>query len=266
MKRNIKAIFFDIDGTLQTMGEVPMIPASTRLALTKLRDKGVKLFIATGRPPVILKDFKSLVNFEFDGWVTTNGQYCTCGHQVIRECIIPEAELERALCYLQEKNIGCVIAELDYAYKNMDHPVLREYMHEPAYDHLDDLNRIHQHKVYQLMVYIDEKEEEVEKGFFDILKSCKSARWIHFFMDVIPKDGGKNKGIDAMLEHFEISLAETMAFGDGGNDIDMLRHVGIGIAMGNAKERVKEAADYVTDDIDNDGIYKALVHYGILEE
>lgn len=55
-----------------------------------------------------------------------------------------------------------------------------------------------------------------------------------------------------------------MAFGDGENDIDMLRFVQIGVAMQNAEDCVKEAADYITDTSKNDGIYKALKHFNIL--
>ena len=61
-----------------------------------------------------------------------------------------------------------------------------------------------------------------------------------------------------------LKLEETMAFGDGGNDISMLRHAAIGIAMGQAKEDVKAAADYVTTPIDEDGISKAMKHFGII--
>ena len=55
-----------------------------------------------------------------------------------------------------------------------------------------------------------------------------------------------------------------MAFGDGGNDIEMLRHVGIGVAMGNAKDEVKACADYVTTSVDDDGIVNALRHFGVI--
>ncbi len=55
-----------------------------------------------------------------------------------------------------------------------------------------------------------------------------------------------------------------MAFGDGGNDIAMLKHAGIGVAMGNSNDTVKAAADYVTDTVDNDGVIKALKHFGLV--
>lgn len=70
----------------------------------------------------------------------------------------------------------------------------------------------------------------------------------------------KQKGIDEIIARFGFKLEETISFGDGGNDI-MLRHAAIGVAMGNAKE-VKQAADYVTASIDDDGIAKALKHFG----
>lgn len=67
-----------------------------------------------------------------------------------------------------------------------------------------------------------------------------------------------------MLEYFKIPLKECMAFGDGGNDIAMLQHAGIGVAMGNADDDVKQYADYVTDSVDEDGIFKALKFHNII--
>ena len=67
-----------------------------------------------------------------------------------------------------------------------------------------------------------------------------------------------------MLAHFGIPASDTMAFGDGGNDIEMLRFAGVGVAMGNAGEEVRLAADYVTDDVDHDGIQNALRRFGVI--
>ena len=85
-----------------------------------------------------------------------------------------------------------------------------------------------------------------------------------YFPDVIPKGSSKQVGVDKMLDYFGISLDESMAFGDGGNDVLMLKHVGIGVAMGNAEDEVKRAADYVTDSVDEDGVEKALRHFGVI--
>lgn len=73
------------------------------------------------------------------------------------------------------------------------------------------------------------------------------------------------KGILTYLEKTGIEKDEIMAFGDAENDIDMLEYAGIGIAMGNGGEDVKAAADFVTRDIDDDGIAYALQHFGLID-
>ena len=97
------------------------------------------------------------------------------------------------------------------------------------------------------------------------MPNCESTRWNPLFTDVVPKGSSKRVGIDKMLEHFQIALDECMAFGDGGNDIQMLSHVGIGVAMGNATAQVKEIAEHVTDDIYHDGIFNALSYYNLIK-
>ena len=93
---------------------------------------------------------------------------------------------------------------------------------------------------------------------------CTSARWHPLFTDITPLGGTKQNGINKFLEYYHIDLSETMAFGDGGNDIQMLQHVHTSIAMGNANDDVKAIADYVTDTVDHDGIYNALKHYDLI--
>ena len=84
------------------------------------------------------------------------------------------------------------------------------------------------------------------------------------FTDLIPADGGKAVGMQVVLEHFGWSRDNAIAFGDGGNDVDMLRFAGIGVAMGNATDEPKTVADYVTDSVDDAGISNALHHFEIL--
>lgn len=97
-----------------------------------------------------------------------------------------------------------------------------------------------------------------------VMPNSLASRWTPLFADVNPQGQSKQVGIDIFCKHFNIDIAETMAFGDGGNDISMLKHVGIGVAMGNANPEVKEIADYITDDIDSNGIANALKHFGIV--
>ena len=115
--------------------------------------------------------------------------------------------------------------------------------------------------VYQLIAFFT---AEQEKRIMKVLSHCESTRWNPLFTDIVPLGSSKRVGIDKMLEHYHIGLDECMAFGDGGNDIQMLSHVGIGVAMGNAAEDVMSAASYVTTSVDENGVYNALKHFNII--
>ncbi len=258
----MKAAFFDIDGTLIPHGK-NKIPDSTLKALTLLKEKGVKIFIATGRPVTTIDHV--LKQFPFNGYLALNGQYCHVDGKVVRNVFIDKKDIEKAIPYFQSHKISCIFAERDYVYINLYSEQYQKFHvgKEDMMNPIDDISRIQDHDTYQLMIFINEDQEY---ELFQHLDHCKSARWHPLFADVIPQDGGKNKGIDEICQHLNISIEETIAFGDGGNDIDMLKHVGLGIAMGNASDKVKEAADYVTTDVENDGIYNALKNFKIIEE
>ena len=250
----IKAIFFDIDGTLVPFG-MDHMPESTVRSLYALREKGILLFIATGRTPHSIAHVQRM--FDFDGYLTSNGQYCFNKEKVIHEKYIPQESFRQLIPYLDEKKIPIVMATLERSYLNRpnhspfedDYPIVDPYtiMHEP---------------LIQIMAYIEEKDDP---EFLKHLPHCKSARWTPVFADIIPEDGGKDKGIDHMIREYGIQLDEVMVFGDGGNDITMLAHVPHSVAMGNANNEVKKHAAYTTSDVLDDGIYRALVHFGVLE-
>ena len=115
--------------------------------------------------------------------------------------------------------------------------------------------------VCQLSPFFD---EEQEREIRPLLPNCEIGRWHPAFVDVSALGNTKQLGIDQICRHFGIDVTDTMAIGDGGNDIPMLRHAGIGVAMGNANDTVKAEADYVTDTVDQDGIAKALQHFGLV--
>ena len=83
-------------------------------------------------------------------------------------------------------------------------------------------------------------------------------------MDIIPISGGKGAGIQKVLAYYSLTPEDAMAFGDGNNDIEMFQAVGHSVAMGNACDTAKQAADYVTDDIMKDGLAKALGHFHLI--
>lgn len=112
---------------------------------------------------------------------------------------------------------------------------------------------------FQLTPFINAEEEAI------ILPAVPTARWAAGIrLRRRDSQNTKQNGIDQIIRHFGIKLEETMAFGDGGNDISMLRHAGIGVAMGNANDDVKAASNYTTTSVDEDGIANALKYFGIV--
>ena len=116
----------------------------------------------------------------------------------------------------------------------------------------------------ELAVEHGNQQIEQEHLLLDRAPHLKTTRWHPNFLDVIPPTGGKDLGMDAILDHFGIPLENCMAFGDGENDLSMLVHAGVGVAMGTASGAVKAQADYAAPSVDEDGIVRALSHFGLL--
>ena len=95
------------------------------------------------------------------------------------------------------------------------------------------------------------------------LTGCISSRWYPDFIDITAQNVDKGYGLLSIAFHQGIKIEDTMAFGDGGNDIPMLEYAGIGVAMGNASEEVQRHADFVTSGVDDEGIVHALKHFHI---
>lgn len=84
------------------------------------------------------------------------------------------------------------------------------------------------------------------------------------FCRVTAKGVDKGKGVKSVAKYCGFSISEVMAFGDGGNDTNMLKVAGIGVAMGNAGNSLKKVADYVTTSVDDDGIKRALEYFHVI--
>ena len=115
--------------------------------------------------------------------------------------------------------------------------------------------------IYQAVAFVTPEEMKALSSQFP---NCRITWWTEMAVDVVPQNAGKVSGIRRYLEKEGIDISETMAFGDGENDIDMLRFVKLGVAMSNAAPHVQAAADYVTTHIDEDGIANAMKHFSII--
>ena len=253
----IKAIFFDIDGTL--LDRSYKIPISTINSLKKLKEKGIKILISTGRG---INETRCLgfLDIGFDGYITLNGQLCydkdlnlffknPINEKDSRVLIDYFRKSDFPLSIYTEKGV-CIKhynKDIEDALKKINCPFFNEYKDE---------------KIYQATVIGNSGLKEM---FENSLEECEVTCWGSLSMDIISKSGGKCRGIKEYIKKENINIEETMAIGDSDNDISMLKLVNIGVAMGNGNDNVKKVADYITTDINDDGIEKALQHFDLID-
>ena len=261
MSETIRAAFFDIDGTLLPF-RATQIPASTRAALAALRRRGVRIFIATGRPPIHLPRLHALDGVPFDGYVTMNGQYCFLadGTELYRHAIEPAA-LRTLLPYIEKNRLSVGFIEKNRSTFNLIDSRSEAHCRAMGFTTGNVAARIEAAPIYQLSAFFP-AEQQAE--FLAHCPGCTAVRGNDDFVDILPSGGGKPQGLAHVLQALGLHREQSIAFGDGGNDVEMLRYAGIGVAMGNACPEAKAAADYVTGDCDADGLADALRHFGLI--
>lgn len=259
----IKALFFDIDGTLVSF-KTHEIPTSTVLALEEAHKKGVRIFISTGRPPLFINNLGAIEHL-IDGYITTNGAYCYAGDSLISISPIDMADVKSVLDTCADLDKACIVVGEHrltmFNYKKYDADFFKKMLNAPDFGEGDDIDEVLKTRILQLTPIVDEKDEET---MVKRLRNVEPSRWCPYFFDITAAGVNKAKGMREIADRFGFALEESMAFGDGGNDISMLQAAGVGVAMGNANEPVKEIADYVTTSVDDNGISNALRHYRVI--
>lgn len=245
-----KIIFFDIDGTLIDMKK-KKISEKTLEALEKLKKNNIKICIATGRPPMQVPHFN---NIKFDAYLTYNGSYCfneegTIFSRPLQKddvyTIINNAKsIERTVSLATKSRLAANGKDIDlqeyYAFSGIDIEVASDFNEIAKYE-----------DIYQIMMGCRKKDYE------SILKDVKEAQitaWWDRAVDIIPLNCGKGRAVNKILDYYHFAREEAMAFGDGNNDIEMLKAVGTGVAMQNASSDLKAIATNICDDVANDGI------------
>ena len=255
-----KLFFFDIDGTLYNSDV--KIPRSTKEAIKKLQNGGHTVMIATGRAPFLFEDLRN--ELDIHSYVSLNGQYAVVDGEVIYkrpiekellELLTKEANInDHPIVYLNNENMVSNIKSHDYINEGLGS---LKFNHDPVHDEDFYLSNA----IYQSLLFCTEDEEDYYKEKFADLDFL---RWHRVSLDVLPKGGTKAKTVKKVIEKLGFDEEDVYAFGDGPNDREMLKFVKHSVAMGNAVDETKEVAEYVTDHVDNDGLYKALEHYDFI--
>ena len=258
----IKALFFDIDGTLVSF-RTHSVPDSTVKALAEAKNKGIKIFISTGRPRPLINNLEPIEDL-IDGYITVNGAICTVGSETVSRSPIDPEDVKVILNAADRMDVPALIVGEDRAIVHNHKPIVdRIFGGMLAITGIDRNTATEQmltEPIYQMTPFFDTAQEaEVAR----LLRHSESTRWCEYFSDIISSEADKGRGLEIIAGHEGLRLDECMAFGDGGNDISILRKAGTGVAMGNAGVTVKAAADYVTDTIDSDGVANALRYFKV---
>ena len=260
-----RAIFFDIDRTLYDHRS-DFVPSSTLAAIAALRARGIVPAIATGRgyaalPPRIAQ---LVASGEIALVVSSNGQYNRLGERVLSAHPLPVADIESLIrafrahdweyTFVSERHMAAGRS------RGSSHRVLRGY---PCYIVAPDYFR--EHAVHQMIVLAPVEEEAALQAILaDHGGRYRSVRSHASAVDLLHADGSKARGIADACAALGFAPQETMAFGDGLNDVEMFAAVGCAVAMGDACDALKAVASHITGTLEEDGIARALLDLGVL--
>lgn len=270
----MKYIFLDIDGTLfdHSAGR---IPESAYKAIELAREGGNKIFISTGRSCCLLNPVEDI---ESEGAISASGAFVQVGDEVIYEENIPQEEIDNIVKYCNECDVAYILEGKKRVYMNFsisdfydmsnpDNKSINDFFtqdlfhpitsYQPGEDIIFKMSlyALEQDNLYKL------RERLPDKYHMIISQPNKN---IPFSSELTLKKNNKASGIQKILDYYGADMKDTIAIGDSLNDLEMIQESAVGIAMGNADERLKEHADFITTDIDKDGIYLAFKKYGMI--
>ena len=258
-----KIIFIDFDNTLFSH-TTKSIPESTYVALEKLKEKGILTCLCTGRCQYEVEKYFELPRMKFDYYIYFNGQQILDKDKnTLFSLTIEGIDKQNAIKVFNEKKIPFIMESKDDYYINFNNDLVYKTCVVKSSSPLPKVQEYIEDDLYMASFFPGEME-----GLDDFVKenfpNCNAIVWDEGVYDLLLKCSSKANGIKKLIEILNIKIEDTMSFGDGRNDIEMLDLTGMSVAMGNSSELVQSHAKYVTDDIDHDGIYNALVHFSLI--
>lgn len=277
-----KNIFIDVDGTL--LDYANRLPASAAKAIQKARKNGHRVYICTGRSEAEVYDY--IWDIGLDGMIGGNGAYVKDGSDVVLDLHIDGETERKVVDWLHERHLEFYLESNSglYASEHFDNENGNKTIQAYIAGKGKDAAGMTVHDVFPEMIYgADLYRDDIKKisfimnSYMDHLASkeafpeLKAGTWggkgeKALFGDLGVKDISKAYAVDCLLKHLGAKLEDTIAFGDAAVDIPMLKYCETGVAMGSGGRECKEAADYITDAVDDDGLWNAFVHFGLIED
>ena len=265
-----RAIALDLDGTLTNHDKV--VTPRTRQALLQAESKGAIIILASGRPTYGIVPVAECLELEKRGGyiLSYNGGNIVnakTGEKLFSQ-FLPDAVIPILYKYAKEKNH----ALLGYA----GNEIITEMPDDQYVKEESRINKMNIRKVDNLLETLEphptkllmtgdptdmlKAEEELVEILGEKMDIFRSAP---FFLELVPKGIDKAQSLLRLFSKINLTPADLMAFGDGYNDLSMLKLAGVGVAMANAAPEVRADADYVTLSNEEDGVAEALLHFGM---
>ncbi|MEG0177085.1 HAD family hydrolase [Anaerorhabdus sp.] len=271
-------IFLDIDGTLYSP-QINAVPYSAMDALKQAKANGHKLFVCTGRS---LSAAKLFLNLDVDGFVFSAGAVVYVEGKRIHDHSMSEEEINKLIKIAEKYELGyCLEGNAGAYYDPRAYRHVFEYFSKSAKNE-EEGKQIMEANCYYPLEYRDKTDRIAKICFyaneekyidqmktdlpaeFQALTTLRNPRIRSHCVEISYRTETKSTAAKLVCEKFGATLKDAIGIGDSSNDFEMIRDCGIGIAMGNGSDDIKEVADYITTEILDDGIYNALKHYNII--
>lgn len=262
-----KILFFDIDGTL--LDSKGLIPDSARAAMIKARENGHQIVICSGRARFQMTDY---ILENTDGLIACAGALVEKGGKIIHQEFMPDETVRKIqkvldeaggeVAYMCEKTLRFKQSCKDYIYDRYGRLGLDEERLKIVVGDAFITEHPEEFKDYKKVLYYQSNwpVAKVAKALEDIcdVTATSFERGVDTSGEISVKGINKAYGMQKYIESQGFSVEDTIAFGDGPNDLDMIEFAHIGVVMGNGIDELKAVADMVTTDVDKDGIANAM--------
>lgn len=258
----IKAIFFDVDGTLYDH-EIRDFPESTKTTLELLGQQGYQLYVATSRSEQELANVIDIIQqYPFAGIITCGGAMTRIADEIVDVRYMDDAEVEAVMAYCRTHQIDVRWQSKDNCFFDFEARKSSKEVFDYLYQMVPEVQAWKRESIINLLCYTTAEQSK------ELVSMLPHSSIVDYggAIEITGKYVNKATAIARLIEKLDLTLEEVAVFGDGENDEWMLRDAGIGVAMGNGSELAKLAADFITGDIREDGLANACRLLGFVDE
>lgn len=256
MEKDFKIIFVDIDWTILSHKDGRFFDMDSIEALKETQNKGIKVFLCTSRPFHSVDQIGLFKLFTPDGMIVCNGGLIIYQGKIIHEKVMDNDVFEKICEVTTKYNLNLEATEPYHRFllNNKYEDMLNVYDTYP--EEIPPVEDYHNRHIISVLLFAKEEYDEIlQKEYPD---NILYFRFHPYGVDVLDVPHEKGDGVDNVLNYFNYSKENAIAFGDDYADISMFEKVGTSVAMGNGRDEVKAAASFVTDEVWNHGVKNAL--------